>query len=256
MEKIVIRIHGVRKEDKNLPSEMQRHVSLEHMPIDELYHIAKIVRTFLKNANASENEKIVSIWEGSGCVAHQVPTQAQIELSNFVEMGRLGTKSIYRDYFNGLTKISKNSELEIDLSVSDQQKYFITPTQGIDIETPQPMWFWTELYVRGKVTNIGGKAPNIHISTQEYGEIIIPVTEKQAQSFIVYKLYEFNLRVKQNDLEPDKVRDVSLISFTKFDYTPITLEEAISHEKDNWKDVDDPVSWVRSLRGEYENDKN
>ncbi len=124
----------------------------------------------------------------------------------------------------------------------------------------EELWVDAELYVKGKITNIGGKTqPNIHVDTSDYGlsGLMVNASEEQLakeEKNRLYKQQELRIRIKQNvqtgEYDP---KSAVLIAFvdqndtleSADDYLDRLIEEATPH----WEAAGDLDKWLKEVRG-------
>jgi hypothetical protein len=116
-------------------------------------------------------------------------------------------------------------------------------------------WFKTRLYLYGVITSAGGiNDPNIHLKTKQFGNIIIRTPHAILAALEQNPVYrEVGMYVKAVQcLETGEIRDRHATFIEFLDYDPGISDENIARYLDEdpivWKDVEDPVAWVRALR--------
>ena len=123
-----------------------------------------------------------------------------------------------------------------------------------------PQWTEAELYVRGLVTNVGGKSsPNIHIDIDDdrFGKLIVAATKEQITADDKNRLYKFvTLRIAIQQDAITSHYDTS--SATLLDYIQTDkadddvsayLDRLIDQAAENWKKIKDKDSWLSDIRG-------
>ena len=255
MKNLKIKIDGVKQSegDKTLRSEMQR-VSIEHAPLKELHEIFNALYKFINDTSREVDTVFVELQEGSVIVNAELPPATAVYVAQEIEKKEYKRSNSLYTFISALERVSRTSGLTADVSIDDHLTYVITPQQGAGLTLKEPLWLKTELTIHGRIQDIGGKCPNIHIITQQYGELIVDIDIASAQSLTVYKSYTFNLTAEQNWDDPAELRNVKFVSV---DLLPqqITLEQFIELEESNWEDVDNALDWVANLRGGI-NDRN
>ena len=106
------------------------------------------------------------------------------------------------------------------------------------------MYYEIEFYLYGEVYIDGGKKPNIHITTEEYGSLTVSAKKEQIKDGEqkTYKQYGIKVRGKRN-LENNSVKNLELIEFIPYDpsLNKLLLDKAIEKASKNLskiKDVD------------------
>lgn len=123
----------------------------------------------------------------------------------------------------------------------------------------ESIWAEAEFYFYGRVTNAGGKQnANIHLSTDEYGQLIIKTTIKLLEHFednILYKTFGVRVIGKQHiqtgELDRSDLRLIELIDYQP-KYDEEYLQSLRAKAKTNWLANTDPDQWLREIRGNYD----
>ena len=121
-------------------------------------------------------------------------------------------------------------------------------------------WTEAELYVRGFVTNVGGKSsPNIHIDIDDdrFGKLIVAASKDQITADDKNRLYKSTtLRIAIQQDATTGHYDTS--SATLLDYIETDeaddnvtayLDKLIGQAAENWKKIKDKDSWLSDIRG-------
>lgn len=108
----------------------------------------------------------------------------------------------------------------------------------------------TEIRTTGKVFKIEELKPIIYIFNEEYGVMVVLATDEQIKGLTVYGNYDVTMHARRKRGGDREFSDFQLISIKeKKEVESIPIEVFIAKESPKWKDVDDPVEWVRNLRG-------
>lgn len=155
--------------------------------------------------------------------------------------------AIKHDYiFTLKTSIEDSNEVKIDKETS----FYRT----------ESMWVDAEFYFYGKITNAGGVGkPNIHISTEEYGNVYIqtPISffESLEENIIHKKRYGIRATGKQNS-ETGEIDIKNLKFLDIIDYNPKYddnyLNELIEKASKSWSGILNKDAWLREIRGGYD----
>lgn len=121
-------------------------------------------------------------------------------------------------------------------------------------DSSKSRWIRSERYLRGALFESGGKeAPNVHLQLADGKTLVIKASRDQLRDDKENRLYHQVLArvdVEQN-LDTGELRDARLIRFE--DYHPAFDPDAFAAFVDEggkaWRDVGDPVEWVRAQRG-------
>lgn len=145
------------------------------------------------------------------------------------------TKEGYVIEFNN--SISKESSLVIDFTTN--------------FEMIAPTFYESEFYIYGEIYQEGGKNPNLHISTNKYGNLTISATKEQIMNGEkkTYKAYGIKVRGKKS-FKDNKLSDLELIEFIQ--YKPVfnksLLEKVIERASVNLSKISNVDSWIDSLK--------
>ena len=124
------------------------------------------------------------------------------------------------------------------------------------------VWADAEFYFYGKVTNAGGKEKaNIHISTEDLGTIRIQTPISFLENYddnLLYKSFGVRATGKQHS-ETGEIDTSSLKFVEMVDYHPkydeLYLNNLIDKASNNWAQVTNKDSWLREIRGSYEDQR-
>lgn len=156
-------------------------------------------------------------------------------------------------------KANKNSELEYVISDGPSQlkdHVMIINKDSHYSYNDEELWIPTEMYLYGRVFNMGGKnQPNIHIGLQNGDTIKVDADMQLLANDNINRLYKDQL-VKVNaeqNLQTKKLRKESLIGFEN--YMPSFDEQdflkTVEQVEPSWKDVPNELEWLESIRGNY-----
>ncbi|AQG81002.1 hypothetical protein [Spirosoma montaniterrae] len=196
---------------------------------------------------------------GFGAVIGQVAQRQDInflELNTARALEAFQTMAVQRGYtFSIRTSETDTHELRID----PDTKFYRT----------ESVWAEAEFYFYGKVTNAGGKdRANIHVSTDDYGLVIIktPISVlEQLPDNILYRSFGVRVVGKQHvesgELDRSDLRFVELIDYHPT-YDDSYLSSLRERAKKSWlghvrsgagaEQSADPDAWLRELRGSYD----
>jgi len=115
-------------------------------------------------------------------------------------------------------------------------------------------WFRAERYLRGSLYESGGKkSPNIHLQLESGQSIPISATREQLRDEKQNRLYhEVLVRVSvEQHRDSGELRNARLIRFEDYRpaFDPEKFAAFVEEGSRAWRDVDDPVAWVRNQRG-------
>lgn len=200
---------------------------------------------------------VVSFLAAAGRVIEVQALMEEVELSR--DLGLLAPKQ--REAITFFQEVASKNDFAIDLGAAEKtQKLHISQDSAPHWKQPIPTWVDAELFLTGKITNVGGKAnPNIHLDTSDYQlrTVIISATEQQLASDDrnrLYKRQQLRVRIKQ-DVESGQYdpRSAQLIAFVDPENTQESdedyLDRLIREATQSWSEVADSESWLKEIRG-------
>lgn len=169
-----------------------------------------------------------------------------LDLSTATAFENIQNIATKRDYtFTIKTSVDKSNSVKIDRTT----QFYRT----------EAVWADAEFYFYGKVTNAGGKEKaNIHVSTEDLGTIRIQTPISFLENYddnLLYKSFGVRATGKQHS-ETGEIDTSSLKFVEMVDYHPKYDEQYLNNLIDkasgNWAQVSDKDSWLREIRGSYE----
>lgn len=168
------------------------------------------------------------------------PVRAQI-IEQWQNIAKNNTERTYELFF-GETKVDGAPVF----TISSSTNYTVR----------KDVWVNTELYVYGKIFDLGGKSkPNVHIELDNGKTIKIGTDTSMLIGDNTNRLYRKQLvRIKAaQNIITRELRNEQLISFEY--YNPVFDQEGFDKiakkAKVAWKSITTPTEWVDSLRGDY-----
>ncbi len=240
-------------------------VTPDNYDIRELISILENVEDLLYSGN-KKNRQTISYRIEDGSVKHIFNTPMQfiigfnaileqvnkIHSIDFLEINtakafeNIQDTALKKNYiFNIKTSLPDSSEVQIDKSTH----YYRTET----------IWADAEFYFYGKVTNAGGKdKANIHLSTEEYGTLIIATPKpflEQYEENLLYKPYGIRVRGKQHsetgEIDKSTLQFIGLVDYQS-EYDEQYLKRLRDKVKKNWLGKMNADDWLRNIRGSYD----
>ena len=131
------------------------------------------------------------------------------------------------------------------------------PSLRIDTSTQlemiAPAYYESEFYLYGEIYQEGGKTPNLHISTKEFGNLTISATKKQIMDGEkkTYRIYGVKVRGKKS-LENEKPTDLELLEFLQYGpkYNKSLLDKVIERASMNLSKISDVDTWLDDIKAE------
>ncbi|MEM6316772.1 MAG: hypothetical protein AAF960_03835 [Bacteroidota bacterium] len=250
-----IRISGTRDGEPLTPA---------HLDIDEWI-------TFMENAknmlspDKKERPKITArVEEGSvRFIFTTIPAlviQANALLGAVKESKQLTTLNLkQRESTRFFQKFANKHQLTVTLGRPNTLKEGLVIDRQTEWEESNPIWVKTELFLDGKITNIGGKSKaNVHLDTKDFGNLTIAASEKYLaadKKNRIYKQQRVRIELMQNpeDLSYD-FKSARLVEF--IDYEDIQKEnvddylaQLIKKSAKDWENVENSEEWLKEIRG-------
>lgn len=239
-------------------------ITPEHLDVDEWIAFMENAKNVLY-PNKKERPKITArVEEGSvRFIFTTIPAlviQAHALLgavNNSKQLSTLNSKQ--QESVRYFQKFADRNQVTINLGEQKELAKGLEINKQIEWEESNPVWVKAELYLNGKVTNIGGKSkPNVHLDTKDYGNIVIAASEKYLSSDKKNRLYKdqrVRIEVLQNpeDFTHD-FKSAKLIEFIDYDEVPGEsvddyLSKLIKASAKDWEDVEDSETWLKEIRG-------
>jgi hypothetical protein len=115
-------------------------------------------------------------------------------------------------------------------------------------------WVSVEKHLTGKVIDLGGKSPNVHLILTDTGETVcVDATEQQLAAEKENHAYKnVTLRVQgEQHLRTKELRNLRLIQFSPqtTEVDEQSLASLWQKGREAWKEVKSAAGWVESLRG-------
>ncbi len=239
-----------------------------HYDIKELSALFKSVGSLLR-PDTKNQETIISYLLQEGSVRNTFTTSKKhIEAIQKILLTLFAQKTI--DF---LLENEENEKIALAIESLQEEAYKkertfeLKTSLGIDKELvispktnyirPESYWFDSEFYLYGELQNIGGKKKcNIHIGSDEYGDLIVQTdktTIEHLKENLLYKTIGIRASGKENIKGEFKKNSLKLIEF--LDYNPTYdqnyINQWIAKAGKHWKGVD-PEKWLSELRGDYD----
>ncbi|EIJ38577.1 hypothetical protein JoomaDRAFT_1563 [Galbibacter orientalis DSM 19592] len=145
--------------------------------------------------------------------------------------------------------LSEGYKIEFNNSMSNNPTLIID--ESTNYERIAPTYFESEFYLYGEIYQEGGKNPNLHMSTNKYGNITISATKEQIMDGEkkTYKPYGIKVRGKKN-LEDESLFDLVLLEFIQ--YKPVfnksLLDKVIDKASVNLNKITNVDTWLNDIK--------
>lgn len=243
-----------------------KQTSPDNISLPLLQELTESMSKFIRGNSTKTNLNDISISVRSGSFA--LVADASPLVSDAINDYRIVKKTGSLDNIDSIRakvlrslqeKAKKNSNRIYTISDSDtpSESHGIIFTSGTNYKTSRTdQWARTEMFMYGKVVDMGGKTKtNVHIVLDNGDMIVLDADSQKIADDSENRLYKDQL-VKvsaEQNLETKRIKNVSLLEFVK--YSPHFDEDEfdrISKEVEHsWADVPDIATWVEETRGNY-----
>lgn len=236
-------------------------LSPKDVDINEVKDFISDIETFLyPNRKEKRNRPHISYDLEEGSAKHKffLPITAVILFNGLISEIKNRSNLDFLDYKRQsiIDKFQKRAlregyKIEFNNSLSN------SPSLTIDESTSYvmiaPTYFESEFYIYGEIYQEGGKNPNLHISTNKYGNITVSATKEQIINGEkkTYKPYGIKVRGKKN-LDDGTLTDLVLLQFVQ--YKPIfnksLLDKVIDKASVNLSNITNVDTWLNDIKAE------
>ena len=233
-------------------------------PIDidiaEIKEIISDVETFLYPTRGEKAERphiSYKLEEGSARNLFYLPISGVLlfnglsaEIKNRGNIDFLDNKRA--EIIDKFQRKAKEQNLEISFFSSSSKEPILKINHETQFYKIAATFIETEFVLYGKVNEEGGKNPNFHLLTKEYGKLVISATEQQLLEGEkrLFKIYGVRVKGKQN-LADGKPFDLKLIDYITYNpnYNEHKLDMLIERASIIWNTIPNVDSWLNEIRG-------
>ena len=252
---IEIRIQGTKG---------QKELSPDNYDISEIIALLHNTENLLFPSDKKHRPPITYSLE-SGSVRNILKTSLQVVIGFNALLYQINeTQSIeFLDYrtakaFEVFQEMAVKNNYVVEISTSLEKSNKLHVAINTEFYKSESVWVETELYLYGEIVDMGGKnKSNIHLSTEEFGTVLINTPKEILKSYdenYLYKRYGIRAIGKQN-IETGEIDKTSL-NFKEIIFYPTSYDERylfrlIKKAKQSWTEIADIDEWLRELRGGY-----
>lgn len=227
--------------------------------INEIKDFISDIETFLyPNRKEKQNRPHISydIKEGSAKHIFYLPITAVILFNGLTSEIKNRNNLDFLDYkrqsiIDKFQKkaIKKGYKIEFNNSISNESSLIIDSYSNFEMIAPT--FYESEFYLYGEIYQEGGKNPNLHISTKNFGNLTISATKEQIMDGEkkTYKIYGIKVRGKKS-FEENTLSDLVLIDFIQ--YKPVfnkkLLDKVIEKASINLNKITNVDAWIDDLK--------
>jgi len=223
-----------------------------------LQEVEELIKGDVPGASLSDSR--VQIEEGSlkivALVAALLASDTQTDLAKLERTGDLDsiqpTRAKIIERWQSRARRSSNRIYSVP-SGSNRQAIRISNTTQF-LHAGENAWVSVEKYLTGKVIDLGGKSPNVHLILTDTGETVcVDATEQQLAAEKENHAYKnVTLRVQgEQHLRTKELRKLRLLEFSPqtAEVDEQSLASLWQKGREAWKEVQSAAGWVESLRG-------
>lgn len=232
----------------------------QDIDISEVKDVISDIENFLYPTRSSKKERPkVSYDIEEGSIIHKffLPITAVIYFQGLINAIEERDSVDFLD-FKRASIIQKFQKKAIENDLTFIFNYSLAKDDGLEISyktnyiITKPEFYETELYLYGEVYNEGGKNPNVHVETKEYGNVTVYATKQQLKEGEkrLYEIYGLKVSGKKS-LSDGSLSDLKLIEFIDYNpsYNESLLDKIITNASKKWKEINDVDIWLNDLRG-------
>lgn len=229
--------------------------------INEVKEFISDIETFLFPTRLDKQRRphiSYDIEEGSAKHKFFLPISAVILFNGLTTEIKTRNNLDFLDYkrqtiIDKLQKKARRQDYVIEFSNSLSKEPSLIIDSASDYEAITPTFYEGEFYLYGEIYQEGGKNPNIHITTKEYGNVTISATKEQIINGEkkTYKVYGVKVRGKKS-FDNDNLSDLELIEFIQYRplFSKSLLNKVIEKASDNLSKITDVDVWVNDIKAE------
>lgn len=227
-------------------------VSPKNVPLSLLDSYFKDLKQFIVG-DSKEKDIVISFEKGSlitKIIASVIFISTLIGDVEAIQNGTIAPSNTRARYAKNLQSYAKKNSATISFGKKEMKKpLLITPKT--EILKPVDIWTDFEDYTLGKIREMGGVSPNIHVVDENGNEIKVSSSEDVLGGFKENLLYTTKLIhfKAQKNLATGEIRDrilVSIEDFPKFDGSD--FNERVNSATREWEGTD-AKAFIDDLRG-------
>lgn len=242
-------------------SNRDNYLSPKDIDINEVKAFISDVETFLyPNKKEKRNRPNISYSLEEGSVKHKffLPISAVILFNGLTGEMKNRNNLDFLDYKRQsiIDKFQKKAiqegyKIEFSNSMANNASLIIDGSTNYEMITPT--YIESEFYLYGEIYQEGGKKPNLHISSSNYGNITVSATKEQIMDGEkkTYKPYGIKVRGKKN-LEDNSLSDLVLLEYIQYQpvFNPSLLDKVIDRASENLNKIQNVDAWLNDIKAE------
>lgn len=238
-----------------------KNLTPKDIDISDLKEIISDVETFLypsRQEKKSRSQISLDIEQGSSRNIFYLPISSVILFNGLISEIKARDSINFLDYkrqsiiYKFQTK-AKSSDYSFELINSLSPESSLTINNKTEFQLTALDYFESEFYLYGEIYQEGGRNPNLHINTKEFGNLTVSASKEQLLQGEkkIYKTYGLKVSGKKN-IEDKTVYDLILIDY--IEYEPVfnrnLLNDIINKASINLNKIKNVDDWVLNLKAE------
>lgn len=236
-------------------------LSPKDVDINEVKNFISDVETFLyPNRKEKRNRPHISYDIEEGSTRHKffLPITAVILFNGLTKEIQNRSNLDFLDYkrqsiIDKFQKRASNEGYKIEFNSSMSNSSSLIIDESTNFVMIAPTYFESEFYLYGEIYQEGGKNPNLHISTNKYGNITVSATKEQIMNGEKKTYKPYGIKVKgKKDLEDESLSDLVLLEFIQ--YKPVfnksLLDKVIDKASENLNKITNVDNWLNDIKAE------
>lgn len=225
-----------------------KQVSIDNAPLDTVAQTLDALRAFVRATSDTPTAASVGFGTGSLAIYQHLPFDTAIALRASMALEEVAENDPYINLVSSLVRAVRDRDLYISFLEGDRELLRVQ-SDGVQLNIVEDAWVETTTTIFGQLIDLGGKNPNIHVETEEYGRLRIDATREQIRRLQAYTYYNFSIECEMLFHDTIMYRQCKLRDFM-IAHGDISIFEAIAVESAKWEGIGDIAGWVRSVRGD------
>ncbi len=240
---------------------IQKKLNPKDVDITDVKSIISDIETFLyptKEEKKTRPHISYDLQEGSAKHKFFLPISAVLLFNGLTTEIKKRDSIDFLDYkrqeiIDRFQRIAVKHGLIIEFNSSLSSESTLVIDSKSDFKLIIPKYYESEFYLYGEIYQEGGKNPNIHISTTEYGNLTVAATKSQIVEGDKKSYKPYGIKViGKKSLEDGKVSDLKLLEFIAYKpvYDKSLLDRAIESASKNLSKIKNLDKWIENLKAD------
>lgn len=168
------------------------------MPVKELIETLSAAKTFIGRTSQINHRSTVSIKDGSIHLDFDTPHKTLEYMNSKSGLIEYDNSEPLSQLVSTLSQIAVAGGVNVEVKAGSAGSFLIDYNGLSNFQIKQSIWLEATLVLNGPIIEIGGRNPNIHIDTEEYGIKTIAIDQRSIREFSIYEVYAVEVDVLQN----------------------------------------------------------